>query len=213
MREKSQTIVGKSGAGLRDILLKDGLGTVKKIYTGVGSREAPTAMLSFITQLAEQGWILRSGGAPGSDSAFETGCHDAHGLKEIYLPWKGFNGYSSPRFLNVPYSGAADQNVDAATRRAIEFAVWFHPLRKQLLAPNQKMRSTLKPMARNSQQVLGEDVAEESKSALLICWTPRGEPKGGTRQAIVLAQYFNVPVFNLGNPQVLEEVQGVIEGV
>ena len=139
MREKSQTIIGKSGAGLRDILLKEnGLGTVKKIYTGVGSREAPTAKLSFITQLAEQGWILRSGGPPGSDSAFETGCHDAHGLKEIYLPWKGFNGYSSPRFLNVPYAGAADQNVDAATRRAIEFAVRFHPLRKQLLAPNQK---------------------------------------------------------------------------
>lgn len=40
MREKSQTIVGKSDAGLRDILFQEnGLGVVKKIYTGVGSRK------------------------------------------------------------------------------------------------------------------------------------------------------------------------------
>ena len=73
------------------------------------------------------------------------------------------------------------------------------------------MRAILKLMARNSQQVLGEGVAPQSKSTLLMCWTPGGEPKGGARQAIVLAQHFNVPVFNLGNPQVLEEVRGVIE--
>ena len=102
MREKSQTIVGKSDAGLRDILFQEnGLGVVKKIYTGVGSRETPAAILSFITQLAgtlaAQGWTLRSGGAPGSDCAFENGCDHAHGLKEIYLPWKDFNGNTSPR--------------------------------------------------------------------------------------------------------------------
>lgn len=38
-------------------------------------------------------------------------------------------------------------------------------------------------------------------------WTQKGEPKGGIRQAIVLAANFNVPVFNLGTPSVLEDVQ------
>ena len=87
----------------------------------------------------------------------------------------------------------------------------FHPLHERLLAPTQKMRAILKLMARNSQQVLGEEVAPQSKSTLLMCWTPGGEPKGRTRQAIVLAQHFDVPVFNLGNPQVFEEVRGVFE--
>jgi hypothetical protein len=42
-------------------------------------------------------------------------------------------------------------------------------------------------MTRNSQQVLGKEVSEEYKSRFLICGTQKGEPKDGTRQAIVLA--------------------------
>jgi predicted Rossmann fold nucleotide-binding protein DprA/Smf involved in DNA uptake len=46
-------------------------------YTGVGSRECPTYILDLMTQYAtvlnNKGYILRSGGALGADSAFQSG--------------------------------------------------------------------------------------------------------------------------------------------
>jgi hypothetical protein len=59
--------------------------------------------------------------------------------------------------------------------------------------------------------VLGKTVNVEDKSRFLICWTQKGEPRGGTRQAIVLEASFNIPVFNLGTPNVLEGVQSYLQ--
>ncbi len=50
--------------------------------------------------------------------------------------------------------------------------------------------------ARNAHQVLGQDL--ESPSLCVICWTPKGELKGGTRTAIVIAEQNDIPVFNFG---------------
>jgi len=48
-----------------------------RAYTGIGSRACPPEILGVMFMLgealAEQGWILRSGAAPGADSAFEQG--------------------------------------------------------------------------------------------------------------------------------------------
>ncbi len=48
-----------------------------KCYTGVGSRSTPQFILHLMTQIAvrlsEAGYILRSGGAVGADTAFENG--------------------------------------------------------------------------------------------------------------------------------------------
>lgn len=47
---------------------------MKKYYAGIGARATPQPVLERITRigcfLAEQGWLLRSGGAIGADSAF-----------------------------------------------------------------------------------------------------------------------------------------------
>ena len=47
----------------------------RKIFVGIGSRETPKELLSEITKfaaiMASKGWILRSGGAQGADTAFE----------------------------------------------------------------------------------------------------------------------------------------------
>lgn len=63
-------------------------------YAGVGSRETPEDVLQLMRQfaikLANLGWVLRSGGAPGADSAFEAGCKEVQGRMSIFLPWKGF---------------------------------------------------------------------------------------------------------------------------
>lgn len=58
------------------------------IYTGIGSRETPPEIQEIMTNYARKldklGFILRSGGAMGADTAFEKGSTN----KEIYLPWK-----------------------------------------------------------------------------------------------------------------------------
>jgi predicted Rossmann fold nucleotide-binding protein DprA/Smf involved in DNA uptake len=44
------------------------------IYAGIGSRETPKEVLKSMTNYAKElsatGWVLRSGGADGADTAF-----------------------------------------------------------------------------------------------------------------------------------------------
>ena len=48
-----------------------------KIYAGIGSRETPDNILLLMTKISstleDMGYILRSGGATGADTAFESG--------------------------------------------------------------------------------------------------------------------------------------------
>lgn len=50
---------------------------MSKYYAGIGSRKTPQEILDLMVHIAKQlrhdGWILRSGGAQGADSAFELG--------------------------------------------------------------------------------------------------------------------------------------------
>ena len=70
---------------------------MNKYYTGVGSRETPKDVLDLMEKIAyklsKKGWILRSGGAEGADSAFFQGCekYSSTPIAEIYIPWNGFN--------------------------------------------------------------------------------------------------------------------------
>ena len=52
-------------------------------YSGIGSRETPDNVLVVMEKLgaafAKKGFVLRSGGADGADSAFERGCDSANG--------------------------------------------------------------------------------------------------------------------------------------
>ena len=70
------------------------------IYTGIGSRKTPPFMCWVMTKLAQdlcaKQALLRSGGAGGADTAFEDG---ADWRKEVYLPWKGFNGNESKLYI------------------------------------------------------------------------------------------------------------------
>jgi predicted Rossmann fold nucleotide-binding protein DprA/Smf involved in DNA uptake len=71
-------------------------------YSGIGSRRTPENIQELMVKLghylAGRGWVLRSGGAEGADTAFEKGCDQVHGRKEIFLPWKGYNNNKSPFF-------------------------------------------------------------------------------------------------------------------
>jgi len=162
---------------------------MSKIYSGVGSRNVPPEIIEKIKQIAEflalRGFTLRSGGADGCDyHGFETGCDLVKGKKEIYLPWKGFNG-SKSQLLFPP--------------EASEIAATIHPAWHKLKQGAQKLHS------RNVCQCLGYDL--KTPSAFLIAYTENGEEKGGTRTALVLAQRHNIPVYNLGKQGDLEKLR------
>lgn len=60
-----------------------------RYYAGIGSRaideEYSAAIVSTGYQLAKDGWVIRSGGAKGTDASFELGCDSAKGKKLILL--------------------------------------------------------------------------------------------------------------------------------
>lgn len=165
-------------------------------YAGIGSRQTPREICDLMTRiarrLAARGFTLRSGGADGADLAFEAGAGDS---KEIFLPWKGFNGSDSP--LHKQYS-KYDQ--------AMVLASSLHPAWHSLGNGPRSM------MARNCCQVLGENL--DSPSKFIVCWTPdgcesiheRSRRTGGTGQAIALAFREDIPVFNLKRPDAMERL-------
>ena len=154
-------------------------------YAGIGSRETPQKVLdgfqSIGTILAKRGYCLRSGRADGADKSFEIGCDKANGRKEIYLPWKGFNGSNSNLFV-----GNLQKEAEA-----ISIASKYHP------AWDKCKDGAKKLMQRNTYQVLGQDL--ETPSDFVICYTDRGLEKGGTAQAIRIAKDNDIPIFNVGN--------------
>lgn len=186
--------------GLLDNVREEGS---SQYYTGVGSREAPREVLqemrAIASQMSKKGYILRSGAALGADSAFEAGCDEALGSKEIWLPWKGFN--DSPDCGLYP------------TRQMTEIASVVHPAWNALGQGPRKLH------ARNVGQVLGADC--QTPSVFVVCWTPdgcetasnRSKMTGGTGTAIAVADHHDVPVFNLKNPESKVRLHALIDSL
>ncbi len=150
-----------------------------KYYAGIGSRETPIEIKYIIYEIVDilntKSYVLRSGGAPGADKFFE----EKASQKEIFLPWKGFEGNESNLYL--------------INEEAHEIARKYHPAYYKLSHPAKLF------MARNSYQVLGYDL--KTPSEFIICWTKNGKEVGGTSQAIRIAKDKNIPVYNLFNQQ------------
>lgn len=147
-----------------------------KYYAGIGSRATPASLLAKMrfwgSELARHGYVLRSGGADGADSAFEQGCDEAQGQKEIYLPWKGFNKNTSQLY--------------AVTPQAFELAELYHP------AWDRCNPSVRRLHARNMHQMLGLDL--KTPVDFVLCYH---NGSGGTLQAIRVAINRKIPVLNL----------------
>lgn len=159
-----------------------------KYWTGIGSRfgihEADINKMTEIGMLLTlAGHTLRSGGAEGSDTAFENGvdsavsgieCFDeGFSFKQIFVPWKARDG----QFLG--------------TEKAFCLAPKFVPHWDNCTTPVKKLH------ARNVNQVIGPDDEVEALSSVLIAWTPKGDSVGGSSTAINAANHFNVPIINL----------------
>lgn len=153
-------------------------------YAGIGSRETPIDLKDDIKTIVEfldkKGYILRSGGAPGADTFFEEHTNN----KEIFLPWRGFNGNKSLLFNPTPES--------------FNLAQKYHPNWGRLSYGAKKL------MARNCHQVLGLDLKTPVK--FIICWTKDGKATGGTGQALRMAEDLKIPVYNLYHNDTLKKI-------
>lgn len=166
-----------------------------KCYAGIGSRQTPPDVLALMTKIAVRlegsGLVLRSGGALGADSAFSAG---AIGYKAIYLPWEGFNGHKH---------GAGGGVVCGSQEDLQEIAKKHHPCWYSLNYAVRKLHT------RNVAQILGSVNPGECKSLFVVCWTPGGKGGGGTGQALRVAKAYDVPIHDLGKPDVLARAREV----
>ncbi len=152
-------------------------------YAGIGSRETPGPVQSYMTttagRLSKIGYILRSGGAKGADKAFEEG---ANGVAVILRP-------------------------EHATVEAIGEAARAHP------AWGARRSYTQKLHGRNVMIVLGEDKLDDKDKwvKFVICWTPPDIPRGGTKLGMRVALDRGITVFNLAVPGEKEKLESLLE--
>lgn len=144
-----------------------------KIYTGVGSRKTPKPILQIMRRLAiklaSEGWILRSGGATGADSAFAAG---AGSLATIFRP-------------------------EQATTNALSMAASVHPAWSRCPEPARRLhaRNCFQVLGLNLDSpsrflVCWTPDGEVSGADCSI-------KTGGTGMAIRLAEKYGVPIKNL----------------
>lgn len=166
-------------------------------YTGIGSRETPADVRELMSRIAivmgERGVTLRSGGAEGADTAFYLGAVRVAGPREIYIPWDGFNGMKA--------NGTTV--LHCVNQKALDLAAEVHP---NWAACSQGAKQL---HARNGFQVLGRNL--DDPSSRVVCWTPGGKGGGGTGQALRIARAMDIPIDDLGDPEVLAMYQAQLQ--
>lgn len=157
--------------------------TIERYYAGVGSRKTPIPVLkrmrNYAAVLAQRGYTVRSGGAPGADTAFEDGTMPKQ--RAIYLPRQGFNSH---------WDGIV-VGSDESMRR---IAAYHHPKWSACDEYARRMHT------RNVAQILGH-TQPPILSDFVLCWTYKARGGGGTGQAIRIARAYGVPVYDLADEQ------------
>lgn len=165
----------------------------KKFYAGIGSRDTPEDILKLMREIArklyKKGYILRSGGALGADTAFAMGAAEASmgnpaAPYRIYLPSSAFGDLE-----HNPSRGFYDSRTAATWSEALELVDKYHP------APDKLSDFARRLMARNAYQILSTTL--NNPVDFVVCWTKHGRLVGGTAQAIKIAREYDIPIYNL----------------
>lgn len=153
------------------------LSNYPKIYTGIGARNPKIAVQEIINYisatLAKKDYILYSGGAPGCQTCFEKGCDENYGMKNIFIPWKGYNNSTSP---------------------LVSWGRKVTPTSSPLVTKWEQMAPEIRYIhIRNIQLLLGYNLDKPTK--FVISWFPYLSYEYGT--IMKYAKHFNIPVFNI----------------
>lgn len=175
--------------------------------TVIGSRETPFPAQELITDFSAavqyNNGIVRSGGAPGADSACERGITDPH-AKQIFLPFANFNGVKNGVGVYV-----LDQLHSRHQHAAQEIASRFHPNWAAVLNKS----AAVKLMTRNVFQILGPEL--KAPSDIVVMWAKgtrfsiaKKDPQnrildvpGGTGLAVRLAHHLEIPILHVDLPE------------
>jgi hypothetical protein len=181
-------------------------------YAGIGARQLPPDVQALLRRaaafLAAQGWMCRSGGAPGAAAACEAGAVEglrtgAPGGLTVYLPWPAF-GRGQRTYLDL---GARGEGLRVAVlgeprRAAFALAARRHPDWTRLALGDRALH------ARNVHLLLGPGL--DAPAAFVLCWTadgalgPRAAPAADAPEdlepALRLAAARRIPVLNVARP-------------
>lgn len=175
-----------------------------RYYTLIGSRSTPEPVLRKLRTIAsildDHGYMGRSGGADGADSALEDAAHNI----EIFLPWNGFND----RYVDGVRYFLPDPSLEA---EAIRYAQAAHPKWEKCKPSHRKLHG------RNPFQVLGADLQTPSEFVIFYAQPKRdgkeGAVMGGTNTAVSVALSKGIPVYNLFYPSTYIEVLGMLDEI
>lgn len=178
---------------------------MKKVYaTIIGSREVTPIEIERLEVIAEYlarlGYVLRSGGAEGSDSVVTK----MNVEREIILPWNGFNNL----YGNIK-DGIYIANQLPDYRKAQELAKKIHP------APQFLKSSTLALHTRNMYQITGTIGMKRANLSKVVVYAAKVDenlvPIGGTRTAVQFAKACKIPCYNMRYLQDYEEILHKLE--
>ena len=158
-------------------------------YAGIGSRQTPPEVLKQMTEVAKEleskGYTLNTGVTFG-------------GKKEGAD--KAFDDGTTKKNLFSPENQGARAKEQAIAKE-------IHP------NPNALTAGALKLMARNTNQVFGDDLNTPVDFVLFYAKETKGiRPEGGTGQAVQMARLKGIPTINLANPNWRVELDKALEG-
>ena len=213
------------------------------VYAGFGAENAPPEVAQLMTEigteLADQDFLLRSGGGRGSDEAFENGARLTDGRRRIYLHTDGARGRESGvdhatadipdrAFQVVKEHRAGWHDLSQAEQRRYTRENFhertqgdppaadtpipesaFERAKEQLAGWDKLTQATQRKSARNAMELLGDNL--NTPADVVICWTKNGKATGITGQAIGLANAHNIPVINLGAPNARADIDGFMD--
>lgn len=168
--------------------------TIPLKYAGIGSRQTPPEILKTMAQtailLARSGHTCNTGACIGADQAFGNGAIAGYGKLHLFLPWPNYE----QKWIQTLKGDITITVMNTDIHNdAIRSVFYYHPKATTL------KDSVIKLHARNFLIL--------QNCAYIICWTPNGAISGGTGQAIRIAQNSKMPIYNLGNQEILENFQ------
>lgn len=167
-----------------------------KPYAVVGNREFPTDLMPKLTSIVKKldslGYTARTGSMKGLDICVEELTSNV----ELQLPWKNFNDKESKNTFSSP--------------EILALAKSFQPGFDELSLPIKGF------LAKNVRVLLGSKGI--SRAIFLLCHSEDGVDSArhvssrtaSVGHAIKIADKFNIPVFNLKNPNVEEQLMSYL---
>jgi hypothetical protein len=158
-------------------------------YAGIGSRQTPPEVLKQMTEVAKEleskGYTLNTGVTFGGNKEGAD---------------KAFDDGATKKNLFSPENQGARAKEQTIAKE-------IHP------NPNALTAGALKLMARNTNQVFGDDLNTPVDFVLFYAKETKSiRPEGGTGQAVQMARLKGIPTINLANPNWRAELDKALEG-